>query len=203
MTGRVFSYVIEHDLGFAPNPFHNWCSLACCKPDIRKAAKVGDFVIGTAAKATGLERRLVYWMKVEEILTFDQYWADPRFAGKKADMAAPGRMHRYGDNIYHRDPATGAMAQEDSFHSLVGGIANPPNIKRDTSKTEKVLLGRAYGYYGMSAPCLPQRFDHFVKKGPGHKHHFDPAQASDLINWVQSLPDRGYIDRPTHWQFQR
>ena len=35
----LFSYVIEHDLGFAPNPFHGVCTLACCKPQIRKIAK--------------------------------------------------------------------------------------------------------------------------------------------------------------------
>ena len=95
------------------------------------------------------------------------------------------------------------MLQEDSFHSMVGGAPNAPNLKRDTGKTDRVLLGREFGYYGMSAPALPDRFSHFVKKGPGHKHRFDLQEAADFIAWVQSLPDRGYVDRPTHWQFQR
>ena len=45
----MFSYVIEHDLGFAPNPFHGACTLACCKPVIRKRAQLGDYILGTGA----------------------------------------------------------------------------------------------------------------------------------------------------------
>lgn len=202
MSGRVFSYVIEHDLGFAPNPFHGWCSLACCKPDIRLAAKVGDHVIGTGAARTGLAGRLVYWMAVDEILTFDQYWLDPRFSAKRPDMRAPGRMHRYGDNIYHRDPDSGGMIQEDSFHSRIGGAVEASNLKRDTGKTDKVLIGRSFGYYGMSAPELPERFKSFVKKGPSHKCKFSDEDAADFVAWLSSLPTRGYVDRPTHWQFE-
>ena len=32
---RVFSYVVVHDTGFSPNPFHGLLTLACCKPLIR------------------------------------------------------------------------------------------------------------------------------------------------------------------------
>ena len=32
----VYEYVMTSDSGFAPNPFHGACTLACCKPKIRK-----------------------------------------------------------------------------------------------------------------------------------------------------------------------
>ena len=32
----VYEYVMTSDSGFAPNPFHGTCTLACCKPKIRK-----------------------------------------------------------------------------------------------------------------------------------------------------------------------
>ena len=43
---RVYMYVVDRDFGFAPNPFHGVCTLATCKPAIRKGARVGDWVIG-------------------------------------------------------------------------------------------------------------------------------------------------------------
>lgn len=33
----VYEYVMTSDSGFAPNPFHGTCTLACCKPKIRKS----------------------------------------------------------------------------------------------------------------------------------------------------------------------
>jgi hypothetical protein len=43
----LYSYVVAHDFGFAPNPFDGLCTLATCKPDIRKKAAVGDYIVGT------------------------------------------------------------------------------------------------------------------------------------------------------------
>jgi hypothetical protein len=40
---QVYSYVIDHDPGFAPNPFHGICTLAGCKPKIRQYTEVGDY----------------------------------------------------------------------------------------------------------------------------------------------------------------
>ena len=48
---RVFSYVVMHDSGFAPNPFHGHCTLACCKPKIRSQAKAGDIVVGLTTRS--------------------------------------------------------------------------------------------------------------------------------------------------------
>src|SRR6266481_5330838 len=42
------TYRLDHDLGFAPNPFFEWCSLACCMGDIRKHAKLNDVIVGMA-----------------------------------------------------------------------------------------------------------------------------------------------------------
>ncbi len=42
---RLFSYTIPID-GAAPNPFHGMCSLAICKPAIRRTASSGDWIVG-------------------------------------------------------------------------------------------------------------------------------------------------------------
>nr|WP_207209482.1 hypothetical protein [Frigidibacter mobilis] len=92
---RLYSYVVQHDHGFAPNPFMGVCTLANCKPQIRKAANVGDLVIGTGSADIHADGHLVYWMRVAEIITFDEYWEAPRFSRKKPVMNG-SLMQRYG-----------------------------------------------------------------------------------------------------------
>lgn len=195
----VYSYVIEHDYGFAPNPFHGPCTLAGCKPDIRKAAELGDIIIGTGAKSTGLERHMVYWMRVGEISNFARYWRDPRFRYKRPDMEAPGKIERFGDNIYRRDRETGLLVQAFSFHSRPDGSRNEKNLKRDTGKTERVLIGRDFAYFGVAAPEIPEELRDLVKKGPGHKCRFKPERVQAFEAWATGRPERGYIAKPTHW----
>lgn len=100
---RLYSYVVQHDHGFAPNPFWRVCTLANCKPVIRAHAAVGDLIVGTGSADLGVAGYLVYWMRIDEIMLFDEYWGDPRFARKKPNMRG-SVMHRYGDNIYWTGP---------------------------------------------------------------------------------------------------
>ena len=46
---RIHSYVVRYDSGFAPNPFYGYCTLATCKPSIRKGADIGDWVVGSGS----------------------------------------------------------------------------------------------------------------------------------------------------------
>jgi len=101
LSGRVLVYVIDHDLGFAPNPFHGVCSLAACKPRIRSSAQIGDVIVGLGSKKNGLQGRMIYWMRVSEITRFDHYWNDTRFRHKKPDMRG-SLLKRYGNNIFAR-----------------------------------------------------------------------------------------------------
>lgn len=82
---RIHSYVVRYDSGFAPNPFYSYCTLATCKPGIRRSANVGDWVVGSGSKDRSVRRggRLVYAMRITESMTFDEYSRDPRFESKK------------------------------------------------------------------------------------------------------------------------
>lgn len=55
-----YSYKITRDYGFAPNPFGKYCSLACCKPHVRRKAIVGDWIVGTGAVENGLLYHIHY-----------------------------------------------------------------------------------------------------------------------------------------------
>lgn len=194
---RAFSYVVQHDHGFAPNPFWGVCTLANCKPQIRKYADVGDLILGTGSADLGASGRLVYWMRVEEILWFDQYWCDPRFVRKKPDMHG-SMMHRYGDNIYWSGP-DGSFQQMDSFHSEEDGSLSVANCVRDTGTTEKVLISKEFAYYGKSAPLIPDSLKFAIKKGPGHKCRFAEGELVTIEEWLMALPNRGYVDEPGRW----
>jgi len=200
---RLFSYVVRRDFGFAPNPFHGTCTLATCKPDIRGAAAVGDWVLGTGSKQAGRDGKLVYAMRVDEILTFDDYWVDPRFRGKRPRVNG-SLVQVFGDNIYHHDPETGEWIQEDSHHSLHDGSPNPENLNRDT-KSDAVLVSAYFGYFGADAPEIPRRLRNFegndlCKSGPSHKANFTAAHIEAALEWVESLGVEGCVGDPFDWR---
>ena len=80
---QYFAYIVREDSGFAPNPFFGFCTLANCKPKIRKIAQKGDWIIGLGSKSQNCRDRLIYAMQVTEKISFDQYWRDKRFSRKK------------------------------------------------------------------------------------------------------------------------
>src|SRR5713226_3129081 len=96
---KLFSYVVARDYGFAPNPFFGCCTLATCKPNIRKHAQVGDWVLGTGSKGYGLDGHLVFAMKIVEALSYERYWDDPRFRQKRPNLRGSVKQ-AFGDNIY-------------------------------------------------------------------------------------------------------
>lgn len=65
----VYEYVMTSDSGFAPNPFHGTCTLACCKPKIRKgvANEIFGEIFGKIKKILAPNERLTK-KKKEEIL---------------------------------------------------------------------------------------------------------------------------------------
>ena len=199
---RLYSYVVARDYGFAPNPFHGFCTLATCKPVIRKTASVGDWVVGTGSKTRQRDGRLVYVMRVEEILTYDAYWKDPRFAAKKPNLKG-SKKQAFGDNIYHRETATGPWIQENSHHSLADGSPNQRNILNDT-QTPNVLVGVEFAYWGGDGPTIPSKFRDFqgydiCRNGRGHKNNFPDALVSAFISWFRSLQEEGATGTPLDW----
>lgn len=196
---RLYRYVIDHDKGFAPNPFFNVCTLACCKPVIRKGAELGDVIVGYGPAKYDLSGRIIYWMMVDEIMTFDDYWDEPEFEKKRPRLGG-SLMLNFGDNIYHRDEKTDEWIQEPSFHGVQGTLIGKGNLKRDTGRTDRVLIGRDFAYWGGNGPRPPKQFEEFIKGGIGEVYAVQSeARKEAFIEWLQSLPDRGLINDPADW----
>ncbi len=152
---RLYSYLMTHDSGFAPNPFFGCLTLATCMTEIRRTKKVGDWVAGFASKALvkkshalGLNipyQGLIYLMEIGEILPLDAYFHDSRFQEKKA--IPPGShniMRERGDNIYHLDSNGNFQQSKNDNH-------DEGEILKDTSG-KNVLLAKQFYYFGRN--CL-------------------------------------------------
>lgn len=196
----IYTYIIEHDLGFAPNPFHGVCTLACCKPKIRKHAKEGDYIVGMGSVKPGLQGHVCYWMHVDKILTFDQYWADARFRRKRPLMHG-SRYLAFGDNIYHLSADGKSFIQEDSYHSASAHQASHSNLARDTGSTHRVLTSTEFAYWGRNGKLVPAELSEFVHRGPGHSCRFSKESQASFLAWLLSHADRGLCGEPAGWQF--
>lgn len=149
-NSHLHTYAITRDFGFAPNPFHGFCTLATCKPDIRKSAKVGDWVMGVGGcNLRSARRKCIFLMKVSEKISFQEYWDDRRFSLKKPSRNG-SRVQMLGDNIYHKD-GNKAWIQEDSHHSNPDGTPNNYNLNRDTGRCDQVLISDFFLYFGSAA----------------------------------------------------
>ncbi|WP_375504715.1 hypothetical protein [uncultured Nostoc sp.] len=76
MRMTLFSYCLPCDNGSAPNPFWELCTLAICKPDIRRVASIGDWVVGLGSKKSpigDISNCVVYAMRVTDKMTFQEY----------------------------------------------------------------------------------------------------------------------------------
>lgn len=189
---RLYSYVITRDYGFAPNPYFGYCTLATCKPKIRKTAQAGDWVAAFGAAKTKVYEKLVVLMQVDETLTFDQYWNDRRFICKKP-VFNKGVIHMYGDNIYHRED--GGWVQEFSHHSMPDGSTNYTNLHRDTG-TDRVLIAKKFFYFGNNAIDIPEQYQDFIKHGIGHNVETDVSLINEFITYMQENYDESIYGTP-------
>jgi hypothetical protein len=189
---------MEHDYGFAPNPFWGTLTLATCKAIIRKnhSLAVGDWIVGLGSKAMDNEGKVVYVAQVDEVITFDDYWNNPHFQVKKANIKG-SLLQMYGDNVYHT--VEGKMVQEPCAHS------NDPNGKhknRDVSG-KNVLLCKRYFYFGDKAIILPKEFEYIGDTGNPRATRYkdlDYIKINSFITWLEANYDPGIHGDPCNWK---
>lgn len=167
---KLYSYVVKNDTGFAPNPFWGFCTVACCKPKVRLAASVDDWVIGTGSIRNVGNDKLIYAMKVTEKLSFDDYYTDPRFRRK---IPTHGLIEERGDNLYYQ----GRLGEDidRSYHYTA------EEFSHDISGAY-VLISDHFYYFGSNAVPLP---DHaLMKQGPGHRSKFPVEKIDGFVGWI-------------------
>jgi hypothetical protein len=192
LAPKLFTYCIVHDAGSAPNPYGGVCTLAICKPKIRAAARVGDWVAATGSKAFPMpdsHYRLIYAMQVTDIKTIEEY---DRYCRKSLKLKIPKRPARtfdefVGDSIYHY-ANDGSVTQLPSVH-------DGSNQERDLSGVN-VLLSSRFAYFGDSAPLIPKSLHPIIKSGPGHQVDKNQALLGEFVAWITSLGLNGVCGKP-------
>lgn len=184
---KLYTYVVTHDTGFAPNPFWGYCTLAACTPNhVGICPCTGDWFIGT--EPIGRGNKLVYAMEVCEVLPFDEYFKDPRFQKKKPVINGTWRQ-RCGDNIYFRDK-TGTWQQYPSLYHRARR-----KIEQDL-KHPRVFIAKHFYYFGDNAKPIPSRYDSMIRKRQGVKGNHDPDLVNDFLRWLQTTLGPGVHGEP-------
>lgn len=160
---KLYSYVVQHDTGRAPNPYFGVCTLCRCKyrkssakpKNIVELAEEGDWIVGTGGadkrKSAG-HGRIVYAMRVDKKLTREDYFADPRFAKK--------RKNPRGDN--------------------------EPPIDGFQKRRQYALISWHFWYFGARAIKIPKEAPgNLEKRGPGFRCHFAPEDIRRFVEWLE------------------
>jgi hypothetical protein len=185
---RLYSYVLRFDDGAAPNPFWGTCTLTICKPDIRRTARVGDWVIGTGSKNSkindgktyDLSDSIVYAMKIQHIKTLEEY---DKFCRQDLQDKIPAWYDqdwrkRMGDCIY--DYSKGAEP------SVRKGVHNENSRKRDLSG-KNALLSEHFYYFGEEARPIPNNLKGIIKRNQKHLKVEDPNLVEKFEAWIQQF----------------
>jgi hypothetical protein len=185
----LFTYIVTHDSGFAPNPYHGYCTLATCKPKIRIRAKTGDWVAGAGSVRTVGHDRLVYAMKVAEVIPIERYAADPRFKSKKPIMGTD-LILAAGDNLYEREgdrwrrlPSHHHASDKAMLHDLGG---------------QNVLIAETFWYFGRRAPKIPKRYAALIPNGRADRCRFPDPLVTDFTAWLRRTFVPGIQGEPWH-----
>lgn len=180
---RLYTYTIPYDDGAAPNPFHGMCTLAICKPRIRSTARVGDWVAGFGsinAPSGDLSGHLVYAMRVEEVLTMEEYdrHASVRWPHRIPNTTSLDLADRLGDCIY--DYSTGALPSQRP------GVHSASNARKDLSG-KNVLISQDFCYFGASALPLPSHLRDLCHQTQGHRCQKNTPYVDLFIGWLRGL----------------
>lgn len=178
----LYSYVVDHDTGHAPNPYFCVCTLCRCKyrkspqkpRNVVELAERGDWIVGTGGadpRRSAGHGRLIYAMRVDEKLTREEYYADRRFSKKKRPVENGTDVETRGDNL----PSANDFEKYGQF----------------------ALISRNFYYFGASAVCIPKRFCcSLEKKGPGFKKRFDSAFVRKFVEWLEKNHEPGRHGKP-------
>jgi len=215
---RLFSYKIENDTGFAPNPFQNVLTLATCKPGIRKSKKIGDWIAGFSSKAlihnynksklhpkrTFKGEELIYLMKIDKISTYKEYWESNKYNSKK--IFKDTLIQKHGDNIYK--PIINFNFNFDNidrcscYEQIDNCYHKEKNKSRDLSG-KYVLISNTFYYFGINSLILD---DSIAPKIPITQSYYgvrthDNKQVIKFISYIQNNYEIGIHGYPTIWEY--
>jgi hypothetical protein len=183
---KLYSYCLRHDDGAAPNPFWGLCTLAICKPAIRRTAKIGDWIagLGSANSPIGdISEFVVYAMKISEKMTLQEYdaFCKDQCLNKIPIWRSRDYRQRVGDCIY--DYSAGSLPK------LRWGVHTETNRSKDL-RGIYVLISNHFYYFGDNPIKLCDSLRPIIHPTQGHKSAMNQPYLEEFVSWLEGL---GYI----------
>ena len=190
---KLYSYCLRYDTGAAPNPFWDVCTLVICKPKIRQAANLGDWVVGFGSVNSpigDISDRVVYAMKITTKLKMQEY---DEYCRSDLQRKIPQWYKRgdydlkVGDCIY--DYSKGEPP------NLRKSVHDERNRKRDLGG-EFALLSTHFFYFGDKPVQLPRKLKSIIHTTQGHKSNVNQPYVQEFINWIESYEPNKLYGQP-------
>lgn len=201
-TQRLFTYKVAHDGGSAPNPFHGVCTLAICKPAIRRVAKPGDVVVGLGCGSESA--RVVYCMLVEGTIAWSAYIAACHGRGAVAAPGVDAQSWKKKIPSGGQDPGD-CIWTEQAYYADArdswSGHGGQDDFARDVVDGKNVLFGTAFWYFGKgdaNAVLLPDDLSAIIP-GRGHRSNANEAFRPRFVDFFNSELVRRGIASPGRW----
>lgn len=188
----VWRYVIATDRGGAPHIHNEVCSLAICKPDIRKHAKVGEWVMAFAPASQRDPNRLVkFVMKITSRRDFPSYCKE--FIGKRRDAiydyrfdptgpwVCNGQIDGVGDHPY---PENWAKDKRGLYVLLSKEYCHSGNRPRNLLSELAPFCAKR----GLNAEDVVTDLDH---RSQGQSKYCSSSSYEVFREWAESLPKGG------------
>lgn len=171
----IYRYIITADTGMAPAIDDGLLSLATCKPQIRKSAQPGDWVI--ACHASPAPPGLVAWAgRIQRKLEIGVY--EREFRGR-------------ADAVYREQPDGTFERLRPGYHDL------PDQQRKDLSGPALIFARDAAWYFGRRPQLLPTRLQHLAPRGQGHRVNGTmDGDEQALIAWLRGVGAPGLHGAP-------
>lgn len=175
----IYRYKQTADNGMAPCVDKGLVSLATCKPNIRRHARPGDWVVGFRSVAKGAPIGLVIW------------------AGRVAESIEVGeyeRQHRgRSDALYRQLPAGGFKRLRPAYHP------GERQFLRDTLHPVLVFASDASWYFGREPQMLPEPLMHIAPVLRDRDYLVNGVAVGDVLaleHWLRSVAESGVHAKP-------
>jgi hypothetical protein len=174
---RIWRYVLKYDNGMAPCSDSGMLTLTCCKPKIRKNARVGEWVLGFVPK--GKARGHIAWVgQIAEVVPMGDY--ERRFPDRQDAIY---RLVESGGHDY-------LMPLRDDYH--------PDEGSRSTDRSGiNALIFDPFWYWGGLGVQPPDEIADLAHYFVGQSAtNSSPDRISALRSWLNTMPSSGVLGKP-------
>jgi hypothetical protein len=149
---------------------------------MRAKLKGGNWLIGISPKRD--DNRLVYAMRISEVLKMAEYFKDKRFAAKKPKQTGTP-IEQCGDNIYYQHGGKWKRLPSP-FHKKSRDF--------DKDKGRPVFVSDHFYYFGDQRVSVPDDLKEVTQVGRGIS--YKDCLADQFVTWLEATHKPGRLGKP-------